>query len=249
MQTHPSDSQLAPMLAQLAQAEMALALAKQPYTQTDFDLAQEKIKLAEAAVDLATIQVNETTIRAPYDGIVAELYITQGTMVGPASPVALFVSRQMEVVINVEESRIIQIQDGQSAALRVNAYPNQDFPAVVTNIAPVADSATHTFLVKVTPVDDSGKLRAGMYADLSVLVEEKQAALLVPRSAVTLVNEKESVYVVKDNVATLRQVTTGLSDRDSVEIVSGLQPKETVVTAGQANLTDGTKVEVVSALQ
>ena len=249
MQTHPSDSQLAPMLAQLAQAEMALALAKHPYTQTDFDLAQEKVKLADAAVDLTTIQMNETTIRAPFDGIVAELYITQGTMVGPASPVALFVSRQLEVVVNVEESRIIQIQVGQSAALRVNAYPNQDFPAVVTNIAPVADSGTHTFIVKVTPVDDAGKLRGGMYADLSLLVEEKQAALLVPRAAITLVNQKESVYVVKDNMATLRQVTIGLSDGNNVEILSGLQPKETVVTAGQANLTDGTKVEVVAALQ
>ena len=249
LQTHPSDSQLSPLMIQVAQAEMTLALAKQPFTQTDFDLARERGKLAETALDLANLQMDETTVRAPFDGIVAELYVTEGSMVGPASPVALCVSRQLEVVVNVEESRINQIQAGQSAALRVNAYPDQDFPAVVTSIAPVADNSTHTFLVKVTPVDDSGKLRGGMYADLSLLVEEKQTALLVPRAAVTLINDKESLYVVKDDVAELRAVATGLSDGNDVEIVSGLQPQETVVTAGQANLTDGAKVEVVSALQ
>ena len=248
LQTHPSDSQLSPLMIQVAQAEMTLALAKQPFTQTDFDLARERMKLAEAALELANLQIDETTIRAPFDGIVAELYVTEGSMVGPASPVALCVSRQLEVVVNVEESRINQIQAGQSAALRVNAYPDQDFPAVVTSIAPVADNSTHTFLVKVTPVDDSGKLRGGMYADLSLLVEEKQTALLVPRAAVTLINDKESLYVVKDDVAELRAVATGLSDGSNVEILSGLQPKEMVVTAGQAGLTDGARVEVASAL-
>jgi len=248
LQTHPSDSQLSPLMIQVAQAEMTLALAKQPFTQTDFDLARERGKLAETALDLANLQMDETTVRAPFDGIVAELYVTEGSMVGPASPVALCVSRQLEVVVNVEESRINQIQAGQSAALRVNAYPDQDFPAVVTSIAPVADNSTHTFLVKVTPVDDSGKLRGGMYADLSLLVEEKQTALLVPRAAVTLINDKESLYLVKDDVAELRAVATGLSDGSNVEILSGLQPKEMVVTAGQAGLTDGARVEVASAL-
>ncbi len=247
LQTRPSDGQLSPLMIQLAQAEMALALAKQPYTKPDFDLARGKVELAEAALDLTRIQMDETTIRAPFDGVVAELYITEGSMVSSATPVVLFVSSQLEAVVNIEESRINQIRDGQNAALRVNAYPGEDFPAVVTSIAPVADSATHTFVVKVTPVDEAGKLRAGMYADLSLLVEEKQAALLVPRAALTMINDKESVYVVTDNVAAVRQVTTGLSDRDNVEILSGLRPAETVVTAGQANLTDGAQVEVVSA--
>jgi HlyD family secretion protein len=246
LQTNPSDVQLSPLMIQLAQAEMTLALARQPFTTTDFDLARGKVKLAEAALDLARIQMDETTIRAPFDGVVAELYIAEGGMVGSSSPAALFVSGQLEAVVNIEESRITQIRDGQNAALRVNAYPGEDFPAVVTSVAPVADNATHTFVVKVTPVDEAGKLRAGMYADLSLLVEEKQSALLVPRTALTLINDKQSVYVVTDNVAAVRQVTTGLSDHDNVEVLSGLRPDETVVTAGQANLTDGAQVAVVS---
>jgi HlyD family secretion protein len=249
LQTNPSDLQLSPLMVQLAQAELALALAKQPFTQTDFDLARARVKLAQAAVDMANVQMDETTIRAPFDGVLAELYITQGNMVGPQAPVALFVSKQVEVVFNVEESRIGNVSEGQNAALQVAAYPGQDFPAVVTSVAPVADKDSHTFVVKVTPVDEVHLLRSGMYADLSLLVQQKQATLLVPRAAVSDVNGQETVYVVRDD-ATVEQrtVTTGLDDDGRLEILSGLSADEKVVVAGQAGLVDGAKVEVMNSL-
>jgi HlyD family secretion protein len=248
LQTNPSDAQLSPMMAQLAQAELALAMAKNPYTQTDFDMARARIQQAESAVDMASIQLDETTIRAPFNGILAELYVTEGNMVGPQAPVALFVSQQMEATFNVEESRVGQIKEGQNAALRVAAYPGQDFPAVVSSVAPVADKNSHTFVVKVTPIDQEGRLRSGMYADLSLLAEEKQATLLVPRAAVTEINGQPTVYVVNpDDTVAQQAVTTGLQDADRIEVLSGLSEDQTVVVAGQANLTNGAKVEVFSS--
>lgn len=245
LQTNPSDLQLSPLMVQLAQAELALAMAKKPFTQTDFDLARAQIKLAEAAVDMAKIQTEETTIRAPFDGVVAELYITEGSMAGPQAPVAMFVSQQVEVTFNVEESRISQVRPGQNAALRVAAYPGRDFPAVVTSVAPIADQDSHTFVVKVTPLDDDHLLRSGMYADLSLLVEEKQATLLVPRAAVTEIDGQETVYVVNDDATVERQaVTTGLETGEQLEILSGLSAGQQVVVAGHAGLEDGIKVEV-----
>jgi HlyD family secretion protein len=249
LQTNPSDLQLSPLMVQLAQAELALALAKQPFTQTDFDLARARVKLAQAAVDMATVQMDETTIRAPFDGVLAELYVTQGNMVGPQASVALFVSKQVEAVFNVEESRVGNVSEGQNAALQVSAYPGQDFPAVVTSVAPVADKDSHTFVVKVTPVDEEHLLRSGMYADLSLLVEQKQAALLVPQAAVTEVNGQETVYVVKDdNTVEQRAVTSGLEDDGRLEILSGLAADEKVIIAGQAGLVNGARVEVMNSL-
>jgi RND family efflux transporter MFP subunit len=249
LQTNPSDLQLSPLMVQLAQAELALALAKKPYTDTDFGMARARIEQAEAALEMANVQVEEATIRAPFDGVVAELYITEGSMVGPQAPVALFVSQQVEAVFNVEESRIGQVKDGQSAALRVATYPGQDFPGVVTSIAPVADKDSHTFIVKVTPVDGDNLLRSGMYADLSLLVEQKEATLLVPRSAVSdsQGDGQQVVYVLQDDATVRRQpVTIGLeqADSDRLEILSGLSAGQQVVIAGQGSLEDGVKVEV-----
>jgi HlyD family secretion protein len=245
MQTHPRDTQIAPLQAQLAQAELREALTVQPFTDLDFQLAQTGIKQAEAAVEMAQLQMKEATVVAPFDGVVAELYVTQGTMVGPTAPVALFVSKDVEVLVNVEEARIGQISLNQNAALRVAAYPGQDFPAVVTSIAPVASKDTHTFPIKITPADEKGLLRSGMYADVAVLAQEKKGALLVPRAAVTMVGGKETIYVLKGDVVEQRAVTIGLSDNDRVEILSGAAQGDKVVVAGQSNLTDGAKVEVV----
>jgi HlyD family secretion protein len=245
LQTNPSDLQLSPLMAQLAQAELALALSKNPFTETDFEMARNQVKLAEAAVDMARIQMHETTIRAPFDGVVAELYVTEGSMAAPQAPAALFVSKPVEVVLNVEESRISHVTEGQHAALQVTAYPGQDFPAIVTNVAPTADSQSHTFAVQVTPLDDDHLLRSGMYANVSLLVEEKQETLLVPRAALTEIAGQEIVYVVNgDNTVEQRAVTTGLEEDGRVEILSGLTAGEQVVIAGQASLQDGTEVEI-----
>jgi HlyD family secretion protein len=245
LQTNPSDLQLSPLMAQLAQAELALALAKNPFTETDFEMARNQVKLAEAARDMARIQLHETTIRAPFDGVVAELYVTEGSMVAPQAPAALFVSKPVEVILNVEESRISHVTEGQNAALQVTAYPGQDFPAVVTNIAPTADSQSHTFAVQITPLDEDHRLRSGMYANVSLLIEEKQETLLVPRAALTEVAGQDTVYVVNDdNTVERRAVTTGLEEDGRVEILSGLTEGEKVVTAGHASLQDGTQVEV-----
>jgi len=155
------------------------------------------------------------------------------------------VSKPVEIILNVEESRIGHVAEGQNAALQVTAYPGQDFPAVVTNVAPTADSQSHTFAVQVTPLDEDHLLRSGMYANVSLLIEEKQETLLVPRAALTEVAGQETVYVLNgDNTVEQRAVTTGLEEDDRVEILSGLTVGEQVVIAGQASLGDGSKVEV-----
>jgi RND family efflux transporter MFP subunit len=248
LQTTPSDSQLAPLMAQVVQAELQLNLTKQPFREIDFEMAKVGIDQAEAAVELANLQLDETTIEAPFDGIIAELYVTEGSTVGPQGPAALQVSNEVEMSVAIEESRISQISEGQSAALQVDAFIGQDFPAVVTSIAPIADEDTHTFAVKVTPLDQDGLLRSGMFANLSILVDEKQDTLLVPADAVTMVSDQQTVYVVKRNTVEPRAVTIGLSNDGYVEVLSGLEEGETIVTAGQPNLTDGAKVETVNRL-
>jgi len=247
LDTNPSDSQLAPMMLQLANAELALALKKQPYRQIDFESARVAIQQAEAALEMANIQLGEVVIKAPFDGVVADLNVSKGSRVSPQSSVAQFISKEIEVVVNVPESRIGQLKTGQNAALQITAYPGQEFPGVVTSIAPVANANTRTFEVKITPVKGMNLLRSGMYANASVLAEEKQQTLLAPRAAIVTSSEQPVVYVVRsDNIVEQRPVTTGLSDEQNMEILAGLKAGEIVVTAGQSSLTDGTKVEVVS---
>jgi len=248
LQTNPSDSQLAPLMAQLTQAELALALRVQPFREIDFEIAKTAIEQAESGLAMANLQLDETTINAPFDGVIAELYITEGSTVGPQGAIARQVSNQVEASIEVEESRIGQIFDGQNASLQVTAYPGQEFPAVVTSVAPVADKDTRTFTVKVTPVDAEGQLRSGMFADARLLIDEKKDTLLVSRDAITLIGDQPTVYVVNGDRVEQREVTTGLTNDGQIEVLSGLEAGDTVVIAGQPNLVDGAKIEVVNQL-
>jgi HlyD family secretion protein len=248
LSVNPSDATVAPLKNSLAQAELALALKQQPYRQVDFEAARAVISQTEAALEQANIQLDEATIKAPFDGVIADLKISQGSRVSQQTVVAQLLSQEMEVSLNVPESAISQVKEGQSAALKLTAYPDKDFPGKVTSIAPTAAKDTRTFEVKVTPTDGDGLLRSGMYANVSILAQEKKNALVVPQSAVTTKNDQPIVYVVKsDNTVEQRSVTTGLSNQDQIEILSGVQAGDKVVIAGQANLVDGAKVKLNNA--
>jgi HlyD family secretion protein len=248
LSVHPSDSTVAPLKNSLAQTELALALKQQPYRQVDFEAARAVVTQTEAALEQANIQLDEVVIKAPFDGVIASLNISQGSRVSQQTAVAQLLSQEMEVSLNVPESAISQVKEGQSAALRLTAYPDKDFPGKVTSIAPTAAKDTRTFEVKVTPTDGDGLLRSGMYANVSILVQERKNTLVVPQAAVTTQKKQPIVYVVKsDNTVEQRAVTTGLKDQTRIEILSGLQAGDSVVIAGQSNLVDGAKVTLNNA--
>ncbi len=249
LQTNPTASKTATLDAQVVKSELDLALAEKPFRPVDFDLARASIKQAEAALELAQLQLEYTTITAPFDGVVAELVVDEGSMVSSSVVLGRFISPQTEVTLNVEESRLGQVKKGQPVGLRVSAYPGVDFPAVVTNVAPIADSKSHTFKVTVTPLDEKSLLHGGMFADVKLLAEEKTNTLLVPLPAVTQVDGQPAVFVINaEGVAEQRPVTTGLSTDSQIEIISGLKAGDSVVIAGQSNLTDGAVVNVVPNL-
>ncbi len=245
-QTNPSDSQLAPLMLQVAQAELALALKVQPFRQVDLATAQAGIQQAEAAVEAAKIQLKETIITAPFDGVIAELNITEGSQVSQGTPIAHFISQELEAKVGVQESLISQVEQGQSASLQVTAYPSQDFPAVVTSVSPTANADSRNFEVKVIPTDGQDLLRSGMFADVSILAQENTNTILAPKEAV-IQGDEPYVFVVQENdTVEQRTVTTGLFDNERVEILSGLKPGDVVVVAGQPNLQDGTIANVVN---
>jgi HlyD family secretion protein len=241
----PTDGQLAPLQNNLAQAQLKLALTKQPYIESDLAQSQAAADQAKAALDLAKAQLDFATVRAPFDGIVAEIYVSKGTSAGAsAGPVVLFVSISQEVVLDVEEARAGQVKNGQKATVMVAAYPGKQFDAAVTAIAPVADAKTHSFQVKVTPVDEGNLLKSGMYADVSIVSNQKKGTVLVPVAAVTQLNNQPVAFVVKDSVVEQRALNTGLMSDGKQEILSGVQADEMVVTAGQSGLATGSRVNV-----
>ncbi len=248
MQANPDESTLTQLRSAVKQAELNLQLTENPFTDNDFAIARAGVSQAEGVVALAQYQVDNVILRAPFDGIIAEVYSVIGSIASPQFPVVKLISSEMEVALEIPENDLPKLYEGQPAALQVAAYPNRDFPAYIDSIAPAADATSHTFTVKITVPDETGLLHAGMFADVAILLDEKANVILVPESAVTMIDGQSVVFVVSENgeSVSMRPVKIGISDETRVEIIDGLQNGETIVTVGLSNLSDGAAINVIA---
>ncbi len=113
---------------------------------------------------------------APVDALVADRSVSPGALVGPTTPLFTLVPPALEVVVNVEEAQLGQVAEGQAVRLEVSAYPGQTFSGTIKAISPSIDPKSRTATVRVQPTDGEGKLRAGMFAKLSIVTAAKAGA-------------------------------------------------------------------------
>ena len=180
--------------------------------------------------------------------MVSERFLSVGALVSRQTPIVSVISSEVELVLGVDESQIGQVSEGQSAEITVAAYPGTVFPARVAVIGPSADPRSRTFTVKVRPDDHGGKLRAGMFAQVTILTQEKENAVLVPKDAVVTRSGQSVLFVVKEDVVEQRVVQLGLRQDGMVEIANGLQAGEEVVVSGHNDLQNGDKIRRTSNL-
>ena len=172
------------------------------------------------------------------------LFRSPGDMAG-SGPVARVVDiKQVKLVANVTESVLASFSQGMEVPVTISAASAEPYIGRVSSM-PVAANATMTYPVEIIIDNPNREIMAGMFAEVNVVREQSAAEnLIIPKSAV---NNDGQVFVVDaQNVAHLRNVETGLSDDNNVEILSGLTAGETVVTVGGYLLSDGAEVRVVS---
>ncbi|MEZ4618492.1 MAG: efflux RND transporter periplasmic adaptor subunit [Caldilineaceae bacterium] len=157
--------------AQLAQARAGLQRLQEGAKSEQIRAVEAQVKQAEMAVYLAQLQVSKATVKAPVAGIVARVNATEGGMGAPGTPLVTLLSREIKITIEVEEARLAQLQVGQPATIRVDAYPERIFQGEVAIIAPELDAATRTVQVTIRPTADASILAPGMFATVELALE------------------------------------------------------------------------------
>jgi RND family efflux transporter MFP subunit len=226
----------------VAQAQALLDKASNPYTEQDLAAAQAAVDQARAQLDLAQLGVRETTVAAPVDGVISERLVSPGSMVSQATPIVTLVPPALELVVNVEESQLGQVAEGQSVQLEVPAFPKQTFTGAVKSIAPTVDAKSRTAAVRIEPKDDGSKLRAGMFARLNIITAQKQNTLIVPKEALLSTSQGADplVIAIGDGGQVHRTpVRIGLQNERFVEILGGLNEGQMVATSSLNDLNDG----------
>jgi RND family efflux transporter MFP subunit len=227
--------------AQAGQADSDLRRArmliqKQATTPQDLEAAESRAKAARAQAAqardaLAEVQVmlGDATVRAPFDGVVAERLVDPGDMAAPGKPVVVIHDPQsLRLEADVGERCTAALAVGQEIPVRLESL-QRDITARIEVIAPVADPQSRTFLIKAA-LPPQLDLRAGIFGTLRVTCGT-HPALLIPAAAVTRSGQLESVRVLTESGIRTRHVRTGKTYSDQIEVLSGLLEGEKVVAS------------------
>ena len=202
------------------------------------EAAAANVERARAAVLLARTKVEKTVLRAPFDGIVADLTTEVGEWASPSPPalpippvVDILDPDSMYMSFPMDEVDSAQIAPEQPARVTVDSYRGQNFSAKVVRVAPYvldveAQNRTMEIEVELDDVKVSRRLLPGTSADVEVILQERKGALRIPTQALL---EGNRVLLVENGVLVARDVETGLSNWDYTEVVSGLDAGDEVV--------------------
>ncbi len=240
--------ELAASRASLKQAVASLATARASAYQDqmkggDILQAQAQMAKAQAALENAQTQLGYTTITAPCSGVVVAKYVEKGSIVtagrqaiGGSSGAGITVveiadTSRMQVVVDVDETDVAKIRLGQEVDVKVDACPDELFPAKVTKIAPKAEVNQNVTTVPVTVelAHADSRLKPQMNATCDFVIDRKENVLYVPVEALTETDSGTEVTVIDHETRLVRKVQVGLSGDDYCEITSGLKQGETVI--------------------
>jgi len=214
------------------------AEARYSAAQAQVDLAQAQ--LAQLASRLQELQINlgNTNVVSPVDGFVAKRNVDPGAWVSNQAGVASVVDiSSLRLVANVTEKDLRMVSPGDPAVVEVDAFPGEKFNGKIARVSPILDPATRTAPMEIEIRNSAFRLKPGMYAKVTLEVESKDNALLVPKVSLVDSEGQRGVYQAnEENRAQFKAVKVGLEDAERVEILDGLAEGETIISTGAGAL-------------
>lgn len=235
----------------LRQAEEQLRLAQASRRRYNVSVADVKaaragIGQAAAGADLAATTESKHVVRAPIAGRIAQRNVDPGEGASAGMPALRIVdSDPIRVNCEISELDIAKVRVGDGGVTTVDGLPGLEFFGRVVDVAPQARRDRRTYVARVEIDNPDGLIRAGMFARVVLVISEKPDVLVVSRDCLVERGARRNAYVVKDGVVEIRTVKAGITNRDQVEVVRGLQAGEQVVNASQSILAAGQKVKPV----
>lgn len=225
------------------QYEAQVNAARQNYRA--IEAAQASLAAAESQLAQAEKGLQDTTVRAPFDGYITSRPVSVGQWVATNNKVATLVRiSTVRLQLQIPEQRAAEVKTGMTVTARVAAYPNRDFSGKVHAVVPSVDSNSRAFMVEARFDNPKAELRPGMFANARLMLAGTERAVFVPAKSVFYdsTTDANHVYSVVNGVARLNVVLKGDTDGDQVRILSGLTGDETVAIDNLADLYDRASV-------
>lgn len=248
-----NDSELRAQLAKTRTAETLAAenerraqllLDKEAISQEEYDFAKAELQSAKAETQLVNAQLSKATVRAPFSGTIGLRYISEGTYVTPATPIATLVNTdELKITFSVPEKYSSQVGVARELIF-TTSNSNEEHSAVIYAVEPQVDLATRTLKMRARIDNREGKLIPGTFANVFLPLEVVEDALMVPAEALIPIQNGKKIFVARDGIAKEIEVQTGARTVRDVQVLSGLKAGDTILTSGVMVLKDGSPINI-----
>jgi membrane fusion protein, multidrug efflux system len=210
-----------------------------------YETAKQEFEMAQSAYKLANMENENTSIKAPFDGVITKRYIEKGTFISPGSPVFDIVEiKRLKFITKLTLEEADKVQIGQSVKLEVDAYPEMSCNGKVKVVVIKAD-LSKKYEVEIELENSYDRLiKPGMFGAVIFKNNNNEQALVIPRNAIAGSLKNPEIFLIKgDSVSLQKIIVTPLNDK-YVIANTGLRNGDIVVTSGQISLVNGSKIKL-----
>lgn len=231
-------------LAEVREQRQKQLLERGGISQEDYDATLNELNVLKAEADLIKAQIEKTEILAPFDGIVGLRYVSNGSYISPTTEIANLQSiNPIKIEFSVPERYAGVVENGDRVIFNVQGQ-DEDFEASIYAIEPRIETQTRTLRIRALADNVDGKLLPGAFANLELILEEIDNALMIPTISVIPELNGQKVFALKNGRVEEQQVQTGIRTASHVQITEGIAPGDTVLTTGLLQVRVGMEVRV-----
>lgn len=212
----------------------------------DYEQAQASYLNAQQKYTAASDAYNNCTVTSPINGYITSNNVAVGNIASSAAPAMTVADvSKLEINTSVSEYIVNDLSVGDNVDVYISTLGKDAYKAVIEAISPAPAAGSLTYPIKFSISDDTGKVKAGMFAEIRIISSEKEDTLCVPSDCVIMKNGTAVIVTLdKEKVPKYNEVVTGIDNGEYVEILSGIKEGDTIVISGQQYVTEGTPVNV-----
>lgn len=239
-QLHKTKNQLE--ISEQTQKRQSELLKVNGISQTDYDQSLLQVNSIKADIEVLRVQIRKTEVLAPFDGVIGLRNISLGAEVNVSTALATIRAvKKLKIDFNVPEKYSTEVKAGTKIQFTVQGK-DKKFDAVVIATEEGIDLSTRNLKARAVVADNTSSLVPGSFANVVLRLNEDKSALLIPTQAVIPRESSKQVIVCKSGKAKFMTVKTGVRQAAAIEVLSGIEPGDTVVTTGILFIKPGSEL-------
>ena len=210
----------------------------------DYERTVFEVNAIEADIELYRARIEKTEIRAPFDGVVGLRYVSQGSIVSPTTRIGQLQDvRRVKVDFSIPEKYAYSIRTGDAITFRRDGSDHV-YRGSVYAIEPKIDPVTRTLLIRAIADNDDRQMKPGAFAEVDLVLSAVDDALVIPTEALLPELKGQMVFLYRSGLVLPQSVETGVRSERGIQVTSGLQIADTVITSGILQIRPGMPVEI-----